>query len=198
MSTGSRGYLRRRGVTLGGGSRYHEDNVQITKPLTITQGPPHLLHRPEAIPATVLDSGKLIESVSLFSLTYSVVGHATAKFLALPNPLSQDILVVDALLNIKANAGGSRTLDIGVGATTVGGTSDNLFDGADISTNAILNTADSGGTNGGRLVAWAAGNFLVADKGGSAGTPANFRGVLTLVCQALSAKAAAKIAAELA
>jgi len=106
---------------------------------------------------------------SLTAATDTTVGGV----LKLENTFDEDLLITDLILDVTTEATGAGTIDAGVdddGADS----SDNLIDGLDVGTAAIVasNLTDPG-TNGG-IAKWASGEYLVitasADLTGLVGT----------------------------
>jgi len=79
----------------------------------------------------------------------AAAGHAAGAYGgAWANPEGEDIIIEGVLLDVTTAATGSGAVDIGVAADGTTG-SDNLIDGADVGSAAIMaTTGANGGTNG--------------------------------------------------
>tara|TARA_R100000700_G_C3105141_1_gene100536 strand:- start:218 stop:667 length:450 start_codon:yes stop_codon:yes gene_type:complete len=96
-------------------------------------------------------------------------GHAAgAHGLAWANPEAEDIIIEGVLLDVTTAATGSATIDLGIAAnaTTTG---DNLLDGVDVGSAAIMATSGvNGGTNGKMYQPMTSSQWITGDFNASA------------------------------
>tara|TARA_R100000278_G_scaffold120107_1_gene102191 strand:+ start:263 stop:712 length:450 start_codon:yes stop_codon:yes gene_type:complete len=102
--------------------------------------------------------------VAITATTHAAGDHG----LAWKNPENEDIIVEGVFLDVTTAATGSPTIDLGVAANGTTG-SDNLLDGVDVGSAAIMATSGvNGGTNGKMYQPMTSSQWITGDFSASA------------------------------
>jgi len=109
--------------------------------------------------ATVAGTQKIVK-MSLAGATWHT-GNGTADYLSWTNPEAGTVIINRVIIYTTTKSSGAATADIGTTATDNHTSSDNLLDGVDIGTAAVVvDNFGTGGTNGKFLQSLATGKWV--------------------------------------